>query len=62
MSKFVTYIENAYDELIHKVTWPTWKEIQETTAIVLAAIIFLTLIIAGMDALISAIFKLLYGI
>jgi preprotein translocase subunit SecE len=35
MSKIVSYFENAYDELLHKVTWPSWKELQETTAIVM---------------------------
>ena len=38
MSKFGSYIQEAYDELIHKVTWPTWEELQQTTVIVLIAL------------------------
>ncbi|MCX8471940.1 MAG: preprotein translocase subunit SecE [Chitinophagaceae bacterium] len=57
MSNIITYFENAYDELIHKVSWPTWKELQETTAIVLAAIAIITLIVFVMDGAAEFLFK-----
>jgi len=50
MAKFGTYIQEAYDELIHKVSWPSWEELQQTTIIVLISLIIITLIIFGMDA------------
>jgi preprotein translocase subunit SecE len=63
MSKIVSYIENAYDELIHKVSWPTWKELQETTGIVLTAIAILTLIVFLMDGTLEFLFsKVIYGL
>jgi preprotein translocase subunit SecE len=49
MAKFGTYIQEAYDELIHKVTWPSWDELQQTTIIVLVSLILITLLIFGMD-------------
>lgn len=49
MSKFGTYIQEAYDELVHKVSWPSWDELQQTTLIVLVALLFITAIIFGMD-------------
>lgn len=49
MSKFGTYIQEAYDELVHKVSWPSWDELQQTTLIVLVALLFITTIIFGMD-------------
>jgi preprotein translocase subunit SecE len=60
MSKFVTYIGNAYDELLHKVTWPTWKEIQETTGVVLVSILVLTALVFAMDALIRFVMGFIY--
>ena len=37
MSKLGNYVQEAYDELLHKVSWPSWDELQQTTIIVLAA-------------------------
>ena len=60
MAKFGTYVQEAYDELVHKVTWPSWESLQQTTAIVLVSLILITLVIFGMDAASENIFKLLY--
>ena len=49
MSKFGNYIQEAYDELVHKVTWPSWDELQQTTIIVLISLIIITVVIFGMD-------------
>lgn len=49
MSKFGNYIQEAYDELIHKVSWPSWDELQQTTMIVLVALVLITVMIFGMD-------------
>ncbi|WP_118972190.1 preprotein translocase subunit SecE [Taibaiella koreensis] len=50
MSKFGTYIQESYDELVHKVSWPSWNELQQTTLIVLASLAIITLLVLGMDA------------
>lgn len=62
MSKFGGYIQSAYDELVHKVTWPTWDELQQTTIIVIVALIITTLVIFGMDMASEKILTLLYSI
>ena len=49
MSKFGSYIQEAYDELVHKVTWPTADELQQTTVIVLVALAIVTLVMLGMN-------------
>lgn len=51
MSKFGNYVQEAYDELIHKVTWPSWNELQKTTVVVLIGLIVISLMIWGMDAI-----------
>lgn len=62
MSKFGTYIQESYDELIHKVSWPSWNELQQTTLIVIVSLILVTLLILGMDAGSEAVMKFIYGI
>ena len=44
MNKFTAYLKDSYKELVHKVTWPNWDQLQQSTMIVLGA----TLIITGM--------------
>jgi preprotein translocase subunit SecE len=49
MAGIKTYIEESYNELMHKVTWPTWRELQESTVLVFIAILILTAVIFIMD-------------
>jgi preprotein translocase subunit SecE len=46
------YMEESYDELVHKVTWPSWKELQESSVLVFIA----SLIIAGLVFLMDFVF------
>ena len=62
MSKFGSYIQEAYDELVHKVSWPSWEELQQTTIIVLVALVITTAVIFGMDFASEQILTLLYKI
>jgi preprotein translocase subunit SecE len=45
----ITYIEESYEELVHKVTWPTWSELQSTSVVVLVASVLFSLSIFAMD-------------
>lgn len=49
MAKFKTYIEESVNELVHKVSWPTWEELQESSVIVMIASIIIALVIFLMD-------------
>lgn len=51
MNKIRTYFRESYHELVHKVSWPTWQELQSSTMVVLIATIVITLVVWGMDAL-----------
>ena len=62
MAKFGTYIQEAYDELIHKVSWPSWDELQQTTIIVLVSLIIITIVIFGMDFASEHVLTLIYSI
>jgi preprotein translocase subunit SecE len=44
-----TYFTESYNELVHKVSWPTWKELQSSAIVVLVAALIVSLIIFIMD-------------
>lgn len=60
MSKIGNYIQEAYDELLHKVSWPSWDELQQTTMIVLVALAIVTAVVAGMDAVSKGVLTFIY--
>lgn len=62
MAKIKNYVRDSYYELLHKVTWPTWSELQSTTVIVIVSLIIITLIIWGMDSVAEFVMKLIYGV
>ena len=62
MSKIGTYIQEAYDELLHKVSWPSWDELQQTTMIVLVALLLVTGVVYGMDLGIKAVLTFIYNL
>jgi preprotein translocase subunit SecE len=49
MNKITLYFEEAYDELMHKVTWPTWSELQSSSVVVLITAVIISLIVLGID-------------
>ena len=49
MNKIALYFEEAYDELMHKVTWPTWTELQSSSVVVLVTAVIISLIVLGID-------------
>ena len=62
--KLKVYLQDAYDELIHKVTWPTWKELQSSALVVMVASFIISLLIFVMDLsfrnIMSFIYELFY--
>ncbi len=62
MSKIGNYVQEAYDELLHKVTWPSWEELQQTTIIVLIALGMVTTVVFGMDFVSKNVLELIYKI
>jgi preprotein translocase subunit SecE len=60
--KFKLYLQEAYDELIHKVTWPTWKELQSSALVVMVASLIISLVIFAMDMSFRNMMELIYGL
>lgn len=50
---------------MHKVTWPSWEELQGSAIVVMVASLIVALIVAGMDIvfknLMTAIYQIFYS-
>jgi preprotein translocase subunit SecE len=61
MNKITTYFRESYRELLEKVSWPTWSELQQSTVIVLIATLVITLLVWLMDVIASSVLHLIYS-
>lgn len=48
-NKFITFFHEVYDEMTTKVTWPSWKELWDSTVVVLISIGIISLVVFLMD-------------
>ena len=62
MAKKQSYIKSSYDELINKVSWPTWSDLQSSSIVVAIASMIIALVIYLMDQTFSNIMKLFYDL
>ena len=60
MNRLVTYLKESYNELMHKVTWPTWSELQSSAWIVMIASLIIAIMILAMDTGFKFIMENLY--
>jgi len=54
MKKVVNYFKATYDELVHKVTWPSAKDLQNSVIVVSVASLIIALVVFLMDIMINA--------
>jgi preprotein translocase subunit SecE len=66
MKKFfdnrLTDIKESYNELVHKVSWPTKSELANSTIVVMVASIIASLVIWVIDLCINEVMHLVYGV
>ena len=61
MNKVTTYFSESYRELMEKVSWPTWTQLQQSTVIVLIATLVITGLVWLMDLFSNSVLKLIYS-
>ena len=60
--KIKGYFQESFTELVHKVTWPTWSELQNSATLVMVATLIIALVVAAMDFAFGKIMELVYGL
>lgn len=43
------YFKESYNELVHKVTWPTFSQLQNSTVVVMVASLLFAIVVLAMD-------------
>ena len=60
--KLVENIKESYNELVHKTSWPSAKELSQSSVIVLIASIILALVVWLMDWCFESLMTVIYGL
>jgi len=61
-NKVANYLQETYNELIHKVSWPSWADLQGSSVVVLIASLIIALVIFAMDFGFQNVFEFMYKI
>ena len=59
-NKVINYIKESYDELMHKVSWPTWAELQGSSIVVSVATLIIAIIVFAMDEVFKNVLEQFY--
>jgi preprotein translocase subunit SecE len=60
--KLVENVKESYNELVHKVSWPTFKELSQSSVVVLIASLIMALIVWLMDKSFESLMSFIYGL
>ncbi len=55
-----TYFAEVYNELVHKVSWPSWNELQSSATIVMIASVIIAIGIFIMDFVFRHVMTFIY--
>ncbi len=61
-TKIQDYINESYDELIHKTSWPTWSELQNSAIVVSIASLIIAFVVYLMDVSFQTILERFYSL
>lgn len=59
--RVVNYVKESYLELVHKVTWTPFKELQSLAITVMVASLIFAVVVLAMDLTFENIMKLIYN-
>ena len=57
-----TSCKNSYEELVHKTTWPSQKELMGSAVVVLIASLCIALVIFAIDSVFDKVMELIYSL
>ena len=60
--KLTNYFNESYNELVHKVSWPTWNELRNSAIVVMVASFIIALVIFMIDSGFRGVMKLIYSV
>ena len=60
MHSIINYCKNSYEELVHKTTWPSRKELTGSAVVVLIASLCIALVVFAMDSVFQTVMGSIY--
>ncbi|KAA6301994.1 MAG: Protein translocase subunit SecE [Candidatus Ordinivivax streblomastigis] len=64
MNKIISYIRESYNELVHKVSWPTSQELSSSTVVVMVASLVMAVVVFAIDTsfewIVSNFYKIIF--
>lgn len=61
MRKLINSIKDVKDEMLNKVSWPTWADLQESSIVVSIASLIIAGVVLVMDLSFERILRLIYS-
>ena len=58
--RFINYCKECYEELAHKTTWPTYKELTQSAVVVLSASLIIAVVVWLMDVVFKTAMSAIY--
>ena len=62
MQQVKLYLQESYNELVNKVTWPTWANLLSSTRVVIIGSAIIAVIVLIMDAISTQVTEFLYNL
>ncbi|MCC6753823.1 MAG: preprotein translocase subunit SecE [Saprospiraceae bacterium] len=62
MDKFVLYIKESYQELMEKVSWPTWPNLVDSAKVVLISSVLLSVLLFAIDFVVNQVLTFVYSL
>jgi preprotein translocase subunit SecE len=59
--KIISYIQEAFNELVHKVSWPSWNDLQSSAIVVMVASFIFAIVVFFMDISFQKMVEFIYG-
>ena len=56
------YVKEPYNELVNKVTWPTFPQLQNSTIVVMVASVIFAVVVLAMDLSFENLMALIYKV
>ncbi len=60
--KILADIQDSYNELVHKVSWPTQKELASSAVVVMFASLIIAAVVFVMDSCLRFVMEGIYGL
>lgn len=60
--KVLNYVKESYTELVQKVSWPTFSQLQNSAIVVMVASLLFALVVLAMDMVFENIMKFIYSL